>query len=170
MVTRLEWVNSNELAQPGSLQQRNQPVSQSKDNKMNEQEIKLIKDSWAKVVPIREQAAELFYGKLFDLDPSVKPLFKGDMKEQGRKLMMMLNTVVTSLEKLDTLVPAVQDLGTRHIQYQVKAEHYDTVGAALLWTLGAGLGDAYTDEVKAAWTKAYVTLATVMKQAAYGKA
>lgn len=135
---------------------------------MNEHEIALIKGSWAKVVPIREQAAELFYGKLFELDPSVKPLFKGDMKEQGRKLMMLLHTVVTSLEKLDTLVPAVQDLGKKHIQYQVKAEHYDTVGAALLWTLGAGLGDAFTDEVKAAWTKAYVTLATVMKQAAYG--
>lgn len=135
---------------------------------MNEQEIQLIKGSWGKVVPIRDQAAELFYGKLFELDPSVKPLFKGDMKEQGRKLMMLLNTVVTSLEKLDTLVPAVQDLGKKHIQYQVKAEHYDTVGAALLWTLGAGLGDAFTDEVKAAWTKAYVTLATVMKQAAYG--
>lgn len=135
---------------------------------MNEQEIQLIKGSWAKVVPIREQAAELFYGKLFELDPSVKPLFKGDMKEQGRKLMMLLNTVVTSLEKLDNLVPAVQDLGKKHIQYQVKAEHYDTVGAALLWTLGAGLGEAFTDEVKAAWTKAYVTLATVMKQAAYG--
>lgn len=135
---------------------------------MNEQEIQMIKGSWAKVVPIRDQAAELFYGKLFELDPSVKPLFKGDMKEQGRKLMMLLNTVVTSLEKLDTLVPAVQDLGKKHIQYQVKAEHYDTVGAALLWTLGAGLGDAFTDEVKAAWTKAYVTLATVMKQAAYG--
>lgn len=137
---------------------------------MNPHEIELIKGSWAKVVPIREQAAELFYGKLFEMDPNVKPLFKGDMKEQGRKLMMMLNTVVTSLEKLEALVPAVQDLGKRHIQYQVKAEHYDTVGAALLWTLGAGLGDAFTDEVKAAWTKAYVTLATVMKQAAYGKA
>lgn len=137
---------------------------------MNLHEIELIKGSWAKVVPIREQAAELFYGKLFEMDPNVKPLFKGDMKEQGRKLMMMLNTVVTSLEKLEALVPAVQDLGKRHIQYQVKAEHYDTVGAALLWTLGAGLGDAFTDEVKAAWTKAYVTLATVMKQAAYGKA
>jgi hemoglobin-like flavoprotein len=137
---------------------------------MNPHEIELIKGSWAKVVPIREQAAELFYGKLFEMDPNVKPLFKGDMKEQGRKLMMMLNTVVTSLEKLEALVPAVQDLGKRHLQYQVKAEHYDTVGAALLWTLGAGLGDAFTDEVKAAWTKAYVTLATVMKQAAYGKA
>lgn len=135
---------------------------------MNEHEIQLIKGSWAKVVPIREQAAELFYGKLFELDPSVKPLFKGDMKEQGRKLMMLLNTVVSSLEKLDTLVPAVQDLGKRHLDYQVKAEHYDTVGAALLWTLGAGLGEAFTEEVKAAWTKAYITLATVMKQAAYG--
>lgn len=134
---------------------------------MTPQQIQLIQDSWSKVVPIREQAAALFYGRLFELDPSVKPMFKGDMKEQGRKLMMLLNTVVTSLEKLGDLVPAVQDLGRKHVPYGVKPEHYDTVGAALLWTLGQGLGAAFTDEVKAAWTEAYVTLATVMKEAAY---
>lgn len=134
---------------------------------MTPNQVQLIKDSWSKVLPIREQAADLFYGRLFELDPSVKPMFKGDMKEQGRKLMMLLNTVVTGLEKLGELVPAVQDLGRRHVPYGVQPHHYDTVGAALLWTLGQGLGPAFTEDVKSAWTQAYVTLATVMKEAAY---
>ena len=130
---------------------------------MTPAQIELIQSSWQKVVPIKEKAAELFYGKLFELDSSLKPLFKGDMKEQGRKLMAMINTVVVNLDKLDTLVPAVQDLGKRHVAYNVKAEHYTTVATALLWTLGAGLGDAFTDDVKAAWTEAYTTLAGVMQ-------
>jgi hemoglobin-like flavoprotein len=88
------------------------------------------------------------------------------MKEQGRKLMSMLNTVVNGLTRLEAMVPAVQDLGKRHVAYGVKDRHYDTVGAALLWTLGTGLGDEFTPEVKAAWTTAYVTLAGVMKEAA----
>lgn len=133
---------------------------------MTPAQIELIQSSWQKVVPIKEKAAELFYGKLFELDGSLKPLFKGDMKEQGRKLMAMINTVVVNLDKLDTLVPAVQDLGKRHVAYNVKAEHYTTVATALLWTLGAGLGDAFTDDVKAAWTEAYTTLAGVMTEAA----
>ncbi|MEK8088045.1 globin family protein [Aquabacterium sp. A3] len=133
---------------------------------MTPEQVALIQTSWQKVVPIREKAAELFYGKLFELDPALKPLFKGDIKEQGRKLMMMLNTVVTNLEKLDSLVPAVQDLGKRHVAYGVKDAHYGTVGAALLWTLGAGLGDAFTADTEAAWTEAYTVLSTVMKDAA----
>lgn len=133
---------------------------------MTPEQVTLIQTSWQKVVPIREKAAELFYGKLFELDPALKPLFKGDIKEQGRKLMMMLNTVVTNLEKLDSLVPAVQDLGKRHVAYGVKDAHYGTVGAALLWTLGAGLGDAFTPDTEAAWTEAYTVLSTVMKDAA----
>lgn len=133
---------------------------------MTPDQVALIQSSWQKVVPIKEKAAELFYGKLFELDPNLKPLFKGDIKEQGRKLMMMLNTVVTNLEKLDSLVPAVQDLGKRHVAYGVKDAHYATVGAALLWTLGAGLGDAFTPETEAAWTEAYTVLSTVMKDAA----
>ncbi len=93
-------------------------------------------------------------------------MFKGDMAEQGRKLTAMLNTVVVKLDNLGEIVPAVQDLGKRHVAYGVDDAHYDTVGAALLWTLGAGLGDAFTPEVKEAWTKAYVTLAGAMKEAA----
>lgn len=133
---------------------------------MTPQQVTLIQSSWQAVVPIRDKAAELFYGKLFELDPALQPLFKGDMKEQGRKLMTMINTVVVNLEKLDTLLPAVQDLGRRHAGYGVQASHYATVGGALLWTLGAGLGDAFTDEVKAAWTEAYGVLAGVMTEAA----
>lgn len=133
---------------------------------MTPEQVALVQSSWEKVVPIKEKAAELFYGKLFELDADLKPLFKGDMVEQGRKLMMMINTVVTKLNKLDEIVPAVQDLGKRHVAYGVTDAHYDTVGAALLWTLGAGLGDAFTDEVKEAWTAAYTTLATAMKDAA----
>lgn len=137
---------------------------------MTPEQVELIKNSWAKVVPIKEIAADLFYGKLFDIAPEVKPYFKGDIKEQGRKLMMMLNTVVSNLEQLDTLVPAVQDLGKRHVPYGVKPEHYDVVGEALIWTLGKGLGDSFTDEVKEAWLTAYTTLADVMKAAAYENA
>ena len=133
---------------------------------MTPKQVGLIKVTWDKVYPISEKAAELFYGKLFELDPELKPLFKGDMAEQGNKLMTMINTVVESLENVEELVPAVQDLGVRHAGYGVKDEHYDTVAEALLWTLGQGLGDDFTDEVKEAWTAAYVVLATTMKDAA----
>lgn len=134
---------------------------------MTPEQVYLIQSSWNKVVPIKEAAAEIFYSKLFAADPSVKPLFKGDMKEQGRKLMMMLNTVVTNLDKLDGLVPAVQDLGKRHVGYGVKPEHFDTVGASLLATLKEGLGVGFTPDVEEAWATAYTTLATVMKDTAY---
>ncbi len=133
---------------------------------MTPEQVTLVQTSWQKVVPIKEKAAELFYGKLFELDPALKPLFKGDMAEQGRKLMAMINTVVTKLDDLGDIVPAVQDLGKRHVGYGVKDSHYDTVAAALLWTLGAGLGDAFTDDVKGAWTEAYTILADAMKEAA----
>lgn len=125
-----------------------------------------MRDSFAKVVPIAPQAAALFYDRLFVLDPSLKPLFKGDMTEQGRKLMEMIGTAVTNLGTLEKIIPAVQDLGRRHATYGVQPGHYDTVGTALLLTLGQGLGDAFTPPVKAAWAQAYMILATVMKDAA----
>lgn len=133
---------------------------------MTPQQITLVKTTWGQVVPIKEKAAELFYGKLFELDPAVKPLFKGDIVEQGKKLMMAINTVVNSLDKIETMVPIIQDMGRRHAGYGVKSQHYDTVGAALIWTLDAGLGPAFTPEVKEAWVGAYTLLATVMKDAA----
>jgi len=133
---------------------------------MTPEQISLIKSSWARVTPIADKAAELFYGKLFELDPSLKPLFKGDMTEQGAKLMKMIGTAVNGLDRLEEIVPAVQALGVRHIAYGVKDEHYDTVGAALLWTLEAGLGEYFTDDVKEAWATVYGVLADTMKTAA----
>jgi hemoglobin-like flavoprotein len=133
---------------------------------MTPQQITLVQTSWQKVVPIKEKAAELFYGKLFEMDPSLQPMFKGDIVEQGRKLTGMINTVVVKLDQLGDIVPAVQDLGKRHVAYGVKDEHYGVVAGALLWTLGAGLGDAFTDDVREAWTAAYTILAGAMKDAA----
>ena len=134
---------------------------------MTPQQITLIQNSWADVTPISDTAAGLFYQRLFVLDPSVKPMFKGDMREQGQKLMKMLGLIVNSLTRLDELVPVAQEMARRHVGYGVQAEHYDTVGAALLWTLEQGLGSKFTDEVKAAWATAYGILAQVMKDAAY---
>ncbi len=133
---------------------------------MTPQEIEIIQNTFAAVRTSAEQVAEIFYGRLFEIAPAVRPLFPDDLKPQGRKLMTMLATVVDGLENLGDLVPAVQDLGRRHVRYGTAPEHYDAVGAALLWTLEQGLGDAWSDEAKDAWTAAYTTLATVMKDAA----
>src|SRR5271170_4859904 len=100
---------------------------------MTPDQVKAIQESFAKVVPISEQAAALFYGRLFEIAPSVKPLFRGDMKEQGRKLMATLAVVVKGLSDLPSVLPAASALAKRHVQYGVKAEHYPLVGAALLW-------------------------------------
>jgi hemoglobin-like flavoprotein len=133
---------------------------------MTPKQIELVQGSWKNVVPIADAAAELFYGRLFSLDPALKPLFKGNLQAQGRKLMSMISTAVNGLTQLDTLVPAVQDLGRRHVKYGVKDQHYDTVAVALVWTLGQGLGEAFTPEVEEAWVAAYGVLAKTMKDAA----
>ena len=133
---------------------------------MTPEQITLVQSSLEKVLPIADDAAALFYGKLFEIDPEVQSLFKGDMEEQGRKLMAMIRTAVNGLSNLDSIVPAVQDLGARHVAYGVKDADYDTVGEALIWTLGQGLGADFTEEVKAAWIEAYTLLATTMKDAA----
>jgi hemoglobin-like flavoprotein len=133
---------------------------------MNPTEILLVQDSFRKVLPISEQAAALFYARLFELDPSLRAMFRGEMSEQGRKLMTMIATAVSSLTRLETLVPVVRQLGARHSGYGVREEHYATVGAALLWTLEKGLGSEFTPEVRAAWTKTYTLLSTTMINAA----
>ncbi|MDH5392003.1 MAG: globin domain-containing protein [Gammaproteobacteria bacterium] len=133
---------------------------------MTPKQIELIRASWDKVLPISTTAAELFYGKLFELDPELRPLFKGDLTEQGRKLMTMLGTVVRSLDNLDAIVPVAQASGARHAGYGVTDEMYDTVAEALLWTLAQGLGNDFTDELKEAWVAAYIILSDVMKEAA----
>ncbi len=126
----------------------------------------LVQSSWAKVEPIADDAAKLFYAKLFELDPSVKPLFKSDLSAQGAKLMKTITLAVNSLNNLDRLVPIVEDLGRRHKDYGVLPKHYDTVAVALLDTLGKGLGDDFTPETKDAWVAVYTVLSTTMQGAA----
>lgn len=133
---------------------------------MTPEMIEHVQNSWEKVKPISETAATLFYGRLFELDPSLEKLFSGDMEEQGKKLMTMLGTAVAGLRNLEAIIPAVEALGKRHVGYGVEAAHYETVGAALIWTLSQGLGEAFTDEVETAWVETYNTLATTMKAAA----
>jgi hemoglobin-like flavoprotein len=127
---------------------------------------RLVRSTWALVRPIQEEAARLFYGRLFETDPSTRPLFAhSDMVRQGRMLMQTINIAVTSLDRLEEIRPAIEDLGRRHAGYGVTAEHYASVGAALLWTLGQGLGEEFTPEVEEAWAETYWTLATIMKGA-----
>jgi len=133
---------------------------------LTQKQIETVQETWEQVVPISDQAATLFYGRLFELDPQLKPLFSTDIKEQGRKLMTMITAAVRGLNDLGKLVPVVEDLGRRHVGYGVQDSHYDTVGAALLWTLEKGLGAAFTEEVKEAWATVYTVLATTMKKAA----
>ena len=132
---------------------------------MNREQISLVQESFQKVVPIADAAATLFYGRLFDLDSKLESLFKGDMVEQGRKLMQMLGVAVKSLDRLEQVLPAVCALGARHAGYGVRERDYDTVGRALIWTLKKGLGDDFTPEVEAAWVEVYAALAGVMKSA-----
>jgi hemoglobin-like flavoprotein len=124
----------------------------------------MVQTTWKKLLPIQNEAARMFYDRLFVLDPSARALFRsGDLREQGRKLTAMITTAVNGLTHLDTLVPAVSELGGRHVGYGVTADHYDTVGAALIWTLEQGLGDDFTPEVQAAWLDVYTLLADTMK-------
>jgi hemoglobin-like flavoprotein len=133
---------------------------------MTPNQVKLVQQSFTKVLPIAPTAAQMFYARLFEIDPSLKLLFKGDMKEQGRMLMMMIAGAVRGLSNPPALIPVLKDLGARHVGYGVHDHHYDTVGNALIWTLQAGLGEDFTDEVCDAWVEAYKLLAGVMQQGA----
>src|SRR3954451_17096865 len=106
----------------------------------------LVQDSFVAIAPIADDAAVLFYQRLFELDPALERMFRGNMAEQRKKLMQMLTAAVKGLDRLDQLVPAVQSLGRRHAGYGVMESHYETVGAALLWTLEMGLGRGFTPE------------------------
>ena len=133
---------------------------------MTPEQKNIVQKTFADVAPIADAAAKLFYTKLFELDPELKSLFKGDMEEQGRKLMTIIGTAVNGLDKLDELVPVVEDLGKRHVGYGVKDTDYNTVGTALIWTLKQGLDNKFTPEVEEAWTVVYTLLASTMKSAA----
>jgi hemoglobin-like flavoprotein len=126
--------------------------------------VALVQQTWEQVVPIADEAALAFYSRLFELDPSLRSMFRQtDMVEQRRKLMQMITVAVRGLNRFDELMPALQAMGRRHVGYGVQDHHYDTVGAALLWTLEQGLGDAFTPEARESWTLLYGTLASIMK-------
>ncbi len=132
---------------------------------MTPQQIALVRESFAKVVPIREQAATLFYERLFAIDPGTRPLFRGDMKSQGAKLMAAIGAVVKSLDRIETMLDDLRALARRHDRYGVREAHYASVGAALLWTLEQGLGFDFTPEVRDAWATAYGLLSSAMIEA-----
>lgn len=131
---------------------------------MKPTQIQLVQESFEQVKPIVNVAADLFYGRLFELDPNLRPLFKSDMSEQKHNLMTTLAFAVAGLNKPERILPAVRQLGARHINYGVEDHHYQTVGSALLWTLSQGLGEQFTPEVEEAWTAAYNLLAQTMQE------
>jgi hemoglobin-like flavoprotein len=137
---------------------------------MTPEDVKLVQESFAKVAPISDKAAELFYGRLFEIAPQVRAMFPDDMKEQRKKLMATLAIVVQGLNNLDAILPAASALAKRHVGYGAQPEHYPVVGQALLWTLEQGLGPAWTPEVASAWVEAYTTLSNFMISEAYEKA
>ncbi len=130
---------------------------------MTNEQINLVKKSFEKIEPISEQVAALFYAKLFDLEPKLLRLFKGDMNEQGRKLMQVIGYAVESLEHIDEFIPQVRELGARHTKYGVKNRDYESVGTALLWTLEKALGREFNAQTRAAWAAVYELLAATMK-------
>jgi hemoglobin-like flavoprotein len=137
---------------------------------MTENHKQLVQSTFAKIASISDQAAAMFYARLFEIDPTLRTLFHSNLAEQGRKLMQVLGFAVRGLGDVDRIVPAVEDLARRHVTYGVRAEHYETVGTALLWTLEKGLGEAFTAATREAWTEAYNLLACIMKDAAYARA
>ena len=135
---------------------------------MSPEQKTLVKSTWSKVVPIADAAAAIFYSRLFEIDGSTRALFKkADMAEQRRKLVQALAAVINGLDNLAPLVPVLEDLGKKHVAYGVTDKHYESVGAALLWTLEQGLREAWTPAAQDAWTAAYGAVAGVMLGAAH---
>ena len=138
----------------------------SPDTAPTEKDLSLVIKTFDQVVPIAGLAADLFYDRLFEIAPGLRSMFPQDMRDQKRKLFVMLATAVQGLNDLDRLVPQVKALGARHAGYGVRSEHYAIVGQALIWTLERGLGKAFTPQVEWAWSRVYSLLATVMQQGA----
>ncbi len=133
---------------------------------MTPDQIRLVRASFDLVAPIADDAAALFYRHLFARDPALAPLFRGDMAEQGRRLMQMIGAAVRLLDQPGTLVPVLEQLGARHAGYGVRESHYATVGAALLQTLEDGLGAAFDAATREAWTAMYALASGTMIAAA----
>jgi hemoglobin-like flavoprotein len=136
---------------------------------MTPKQVAQVQQSFAMVAPVADEAAALFYGRLFEIAPQLRPLFRGDMAEQGRKLMATLAVVVNGLTRLEAILPAASALARRHVDYGVRPDHYRPVGLALLWTLERSLGSQWTPDLAAAWTAAYTTLSDYMIGEAYGR-
>jgi len=135
---------------------------------VNAAQQEIVRTTFAKLAVMPEVAGALFYQRLFDLNPEVRPLFKNDMRIQGVKLMTMLAMVVFNLHEPGRVLPAIRDLGVRHIGYGVKLEDYDALLEALLWALEQALGEDFTPAVRDAWAVCYDELAGEMKAAATG--
>ena len=134
---------------------------------MTPEDVDIVQSSFATVAPISDAAGRMFYGRLSNIAPDVRPLFRGDLDEQSRKLMQMLATVVGGLSDLEKIIPAAQKLAVRHVDYGVTAAQYEPVGEALIWTLSEGLGDQFDADAEAAWRRAYAALSGVMIEVAY---
>lgn len=146
------------------------PIKSHSSEGIQDEQKELVRTTFAMLEPLSDQAAALFYRRLFQIAPEVRPLFNSDLGEQGAKLMQMIGVAVAHLDDLDTVTPAIQALGKRHVAYGVSASQYDAVGASLLWTLEQGLGDYFTSDVREAWGAVYSLLADTMKRAAYESA
>jgi len=133
---------------------------------MTPEHIRAVQSTWVKVLPVKDAASRLFYERLFEIDPSLRGLFRNDMRQQSEKLMQVIDAIVNGLSQLERIVPAIQELGRRHIDYGVKDRDYGTVGTALLWSLGKSLGAEFTPQVRDAWATLYGVLATTMREAA----
>lgn len=133
---------------------------------MTPRQKELVRHSLLKVLPMADLAAELFYERLFALDPTLRRLFTHDMKAQGRKLMRALTVAVNAIDRPEELMPLLHGLGARHADYGVRGVDYDTVGSALLWTLERGIGPAFDAETRAAWAALYALVASLMKEGA----
>ena len=137
---------------------------------MDSLQIVLVQRTFRHLMPIGDMVAEVFYRRLFELDPSLQERFRGNMKEQGRHLMQMMAVAVQGLSNVDAVRPAIEALGRRHVSYGVRPEHYETFGNALIATIRIGLGDTFSPDVRAAWVNAYALLADIMQAAAKAEA
>jgi nitric oxide dioxygenase len=134
---------------------------------MTPRDIRLVRASFDAVKHLGPVAAALFYGRLFETSPELQPLFKGDLVEQGHKLMATLSIVVNGLNDIESVLPAAEALARRHVGYGVQPEHYAPVGEALVWTLQKVLGSSWTADLANAWEKAYGLVSASMIEAAY---
>ena len=137
---------------------------------MTPDQILLVRESFAKIAPIKAAAAAIFYDRLFQVAPEFRGLFPTDLTEQGAKLMAAIGVVAAGLERLEGIIPQIHELGRRHATYGVKDGHYVIVGDTLIWTLEKAMGDAFTPQTRKAWIEAYGMVAEAMIAAAHMRA